>query len=371
MGNGKSTISTPSSGIPTSTSTSTYTSATTSTTTSTTASSYTSLVGSVLPLSALEFADAIQKHRIGYDEFHKRMAYHAEQKRLEMDRKYQDEIFRSRLARERLEAELARGREIAKRKQTLAEHINLKWRFESLRDASLKWFAPRKDFELTEEMMIVINSAFIENPQNETLVEIDDAPIMRKDIHSLHGLNWLNDEVINAYMHLLVLRGRNEGRPKVYAFNTFFFPKLRDSGYNSIRRWTRKVDIFSFDFLLVPVHLGNHWCLAVIDFEQKKISYYDSLRGSDRGCCELLLNYLKSESNDKKKLDFDDENWQCDDTQLNQSVPRQDNYSDCGVFTCMYAEFITRPTNLKFGQKDMQMFRKKMVYEIVKKQIIT
>ena len=33
-----------------------------------------------------------------------------------------------------------------------------------------------------------------------------------------------------------------------------------------MKRWTRKVDVFSYDILLVPVHLGMHWCLAVVDF---------------------------------------------------------------------------------------------------------
>ena len=73
---------------------------------------------------------------------------------------------------------------------------------------------------------------------------------------------WLNDEVVNAYFHMIVERSKNSG-PKVHAFNTFFYPKLMKTGHASVRRWTKKVDLFAMDIVLIPVHLGMHWCLAV------------------------------------------------------------------------------------------------------------
>lgn len=64
-------------------------------------------------------------------------------------------------------------------------------------------------------------------------------------------------------MNLLVERSKDPSRPSVNTFNTFFYPKLRSSGYSAVRRWTKKMDIFAKDLLLVPVHLGMHWCLSV------------------------------------------------------------------------------------------------------------
>lgn len=64
-------------------------------------------------------------------------------------------------------------------------------------------------------------------------------------------------------MNLLVERSQKPNLPSVNVFNTFFYPKLRKSGYCAVRRWTKKMDIFSRDILLVPVHLGVHWCLSV------------------------------------------------------------------------------------------------------------
>ena len=60
-------------------------------------------------------------------------------------------------------------------------------------------------------------------------------------------------------------RGEQEGMPRVHAFNTFFYPKVMSDGQQAVKRWTKKVDIFSMEFILVPVHLGMHWCLAVSD----------------------------------------------------------------------------------------------------------
>lgn len=58
-------------------------------------------------------------------------------------------------------------------------------------------------------------------------------------------------------------RSKEKGFPSVHAFNTFFFTKLKAAGYQAVKRWTKKVDVFSVDILLVPIHLGVHWCLAV------------------------------------------------------------------------------------------------------------
>ena len=39
------------------------------------------------------------------------------------------------------------------------------------------------------------------------------------------------------------------------------------TGYAALKRWTRKIDIFAHDLILIPVHLGMHWCLAVVNFK--------------------------------------------------------------------------------------------------------
>ena len=64
-------------------------------------------------------------------------------------------------------------------------------------------------------------------------------------------------------------------------------------GHVAIKRWTKKIDIFSFDLILIPVHLGMHWCLATIDLKRKGVFYYDSMGGDNEPCLNALLKYLQ------------------------------------------------------------------------------
>ena len=77
-----------------------------------------------------------------------------------------------------------------------------------------------------------------------------------------------------------------------------------------MKRWTRKVDVFSYDLLLVPVHLGMHWCLAVVDFSVPGVYYYDSMGGNNRACLEALCEYLRKEHQDKKKEPYSTDSFQ-------------------------------------------------------------
>jgi sentrin-specific protease 1 len=144
--------------------------------------------------------------------------------------------------------------------------------------------------ELLVEHNDLIDNALINSPQDEVLVNMFSIPICRKDIQTLYDLNWLNDQIINFYMSLLCERSKDQKRSpkKVYAMNTFFYPKLLNEGYSKLKNWTKKVDIFSFDLVLVPLHLGMHWTLAVIDIKGSEVRYYDSMSGKNNECFKAL-----------------------------------------------------------------------------------
>lgn len=192
--------------------------------------------------------------------------------------------------------------------------------------------------------------------------------ITRADILTLDWSSipqWLNDEVINFYMNLLCERSElraEDGYPKVHAMNTFFIPRLMQSGHGGVRRWTRKIDIFKCDIIPVPVHVGNvHWCMAIIHLKEKTIKYYDSMGSPNRAVLNALEEYLKAESMDKRGQPFDMTDWVSESV---VDIPHQQNGSDCGVFSCMFAEFITRNRPITFKQEHMTYFRMKMVLEI-------
>ena len=53
-------------------------------------------------------------------------------------------------------------------------------------------------------------------------------------------------------------------------------------------------------------------------------------------------NYIRDEHLDKKKQSLDLTQWNALHV---QDIPQQMNGSDCGMFTCKYAEFISRGKN--------------------------
>ncbi|EFO98019.1 CRE-ULP-1 protein [Caenorhabditis remanei] len=223
--------------------------------------------------------------------------------------------------------------------------------------------------ELPEESDFIIGSAWNRMMDGkEKFVENFDIPICREDLETLSGLHWLNDNVINFYLQMIVDRCQKDQKyPKIYAFNSFFYTNITTKGYASVKRWTRKIDVFSYDIILIPVHLGVHWCLAIIDMKEKKIQFYDSLYAGNTVVLPALKNYVASESMDKKKVPFDFAGWTIEQM---EDIPRQQNGSDCGVFTCQFAEWASRRTTPRFTQKNMPYYRKRMVYEIVSSKLL-
>ncbi|KAL0895198.1 hypothetical protein ABMA27_013639 [Loxostege sticticalis] len=221
---------------------------------------------------------------------------------------------------------------------------------------------------LTPEQEKLVNRALGPGPPGQLLVEKFNLRIHRRDLQTLCGLNWLNDEVINFYMNLLMQRaGERPQLPRVYAANTFFYPKLMQAGQAGLRRWTRKVDIFAHDLMVVPVHLGVHWCLSIVDFRDKKISYLDSMGGRNQACLDALLQYLRDEHKDKKGQPFDDGGWK---TECLKDIPQQMNGSDCGMFACTFAEFSSRNAPYTFSQAHMPYLRRKAALEILQGKLL-
>uniref|UniRef100_A0AAF5D9B4 Ubiquitin-like protease family profile domain-containing protein n=1 Tax=Strongyloides stercoralis TaxID=6248 RepID=A0AAF5D9B4_STRER len=196
---------------------------------------------------------------------------------------------------------------------------------------------------------------------NDVLSEGFSMSITKNDILHLNDQKWLNDNIINFYLELIMERSRNSIKyPKVYAFNTFFYVNIVNPqrGYKMVRRWTRKVDIFQMEYIFVPINKNNvHWCMAIINVPKKEIRYCDSMRQENLEALEAIKSYIKSEAADKLKIDINLDEWTAFHA---QDVPQQGNGFDCGVFTCMFAEYQSRGRDFEFTQNDMPFFRQKM-----------
>eukprot|EP00668_Euglena_longa_P029672 GGOE01037036.1.p1 GENE.GGOE01037036.1~~GGOE01037036.1.p1 ORF type:complete len:622 (+),score=141.17 GGOE01037036.1:140-1867(+) len=209
-------------------------------------------------------------------------------------------------------------------------------------------------------------------PEDEVMVNALGMKLLRKDLRTLAGLSWLNDEVINFYLELMRERSSQPGFPKCHFFNTFFYERLSSEGkgyhYGNVRRWTRKVDIFGFDKVIVPIHLSVHWTAAVINFRDRRLEFYDSMGNPGRHHLELLQMYLVDEHRDKKHLPYDTSAWTFHTP--GADVPQQRNTSDCGVFCCKFMNCLAQDLPFTFGQQHMPYFRQRLVVELLSSKVL-
>lgn len=185
------------------------------------------------------------------------------------------------------------------------------------------------------------------------------------DLETLKPQKWLNDEVINFYLQFLMQRSKESNYlPKLHIFSSFFYLNLRNKGYEGVSRATRRISpslLTDIDLIMFPIHLGQHWCLAAIDFRHRNILYYDSLHGNNQECLDLLYTWLASESEDKLGVPFNFDGW-IQECRFN--IPRQSNGYDCGVFVLVLADHLSRDASLNYSQSDMPLWRSMIAFEI-------
>ena len=218
--------------------------------------------------------------------------------------------------------------------------------------------------DITDDMEKEIENALGPGPQGEILRSRFKLQITRGDIQTLENGQCLNDEVINFYMNLLVERNENQGYPALHVFSTFFYPKLKHSGYSSVKRWTQGINLFEKELILVPIHQRVHWSLVVIDLRKRSIVYLDSMGQTGKSICETIFQYLQNESKTRRNIELDPLEWK-QYSMTSEEIPLQLNGSDCGMFTCKYADYIARDQPVTFSQQHMPTFRKRMVWEIL------
>lgn len=176
------------------------------------------------------------------------------------------------------------------------------------------------------------------------------------DLGTLYGQNWLNDQIMNMYGDLVM----DSVPDKVHFFNSFFYDKLRTKGYDGVKRWTKNVDIFQKDLLLIPIHLEVHWSLVSVDIRDRAITYFDSQRTLNRRCPKHIFKYLQAEAIKKEQRDFLT-GWK---GFFKMNVGRQNNDSDCGAFVLQYCKCLALGQPFIFGQQDMPRLRRQMYKEL-------
>jgi len=94
------------------------------------------------------------------------------------------------------------------------------------------------------------------------------------DLRRLDDDEFLNDSLVSLFLRYLehhMERGNNKVWQKMYFFNSYFYDTLtkgangkKGFNYEAVSKWTRNVDLFSRDFVVVPVNENFHWFVAII-----------------------------------------------------------------------------------------------------------
>ncbi|KAH9248336.1 hypothetical protein BASA81_014010 [Batrachochytrium salamandrivorans] len=211
----------------------------------------------------------------------------------------------------------------------------------------------------------------------------------RSDLARLWPGMYLNDTLINYFLSRLCdLDLPSMLQSRVHVMTTHFFSKLTSRQMNDVKSWTKNVDVFSKDFIIVPVNEAEHWSLAIICFPGNllpvtTVTKYteialelDSNVNHDDECLNVLHNVINQVvANEEQrvpiilKLDStrshptkivadllrkwitQESKWKREyDLQVSASafpvvvpqVPLQDNGCDCGVFLLAFAQhFLT------------------------------
>ena len=109
-----------------------------------------------------------------------------------------------------------------------------------------------------EECLLIEEAWDIQKPSREVLAWCFWYNLTRQDLLCLKDNGFLSEVILSPYFQFI-------SSPRVYSMNVFFYPMFSTMGYLRVERWFSKVDLFSYEKVLIPIHLNHHWGLAVLN----------------------------------------------------------------------------------------------------------
>lgn len=188
---------------------------------------------------------------------------------------------------------------------------------------------------------------------------------------------WLNDEIISGYLQAVVDHGHRVlghprgAKPRMHAFNPFFYTTLKERGYEGVKRWSSRAkiggsDLKTVEYVFIPCNpTKSHWTLVVVSPVRKTIEVFDSMHGSMLDKVETTKKWLKGEYG----RSYVDSEWTViEDPRYSGrgKGPTQNNPNDCGVFTVTTAKMLVLGVDpMAVSAEDMPLQRRRVVAELL------
>ena len=247
--------------------------------------------------------------------------------------------------------------------------------------------------ERTLEEISVIFKEYKDNADEsgkskETIFKLFNIEISRHQFCTLMDGIWLSDNVIDAYVGYLRETNANANSEGTLYVQSQTITSLI-SHYKSItpeRLMRRNKKILggvrpeNVKKIYIVLHLGTHWVLVVVDVVARHLLIYDSLSGSNkltkeqqfssyvysRAALQIITNNFKTFGPDASKKKEWHVGINVENLTTPDSIPQQQNGTDCGVFMLMNMDRLSHNRKLDYTQTDIRVYRNKIAAAIIK-----
>ena len=185
------------------------------------------------------------------------------------------------------------------------------------------------------------------------------------DLNNINSVNNLSDKIIDFYLNMLIRKEIN----KKLALNINLFNSNDFKNFIDNQIINNHLNIFDYDFTLIPIFLFDHWSLVLIRQKEQRVNYYDSNNNlktnlkRKKETKKYVIELISQDALIKKRL-IDFNNWSI---RAANSVPQIQDDHDSGAFLCLAAKILSYNLKLnpnKFTNEYIINFKNNLINEI-------
>ena len=185
------------------------------------------------------------------------------------------------------------------------------------------------------------------------------------DLNNINSVNNLSDKIIDFYLNMIIRKEIN----KKLALNINLFNSNDFKNFIDNQIINNHLNIFDYDFTLIPIFLFDHWSLVLIRQKEQRVNYYDSNNNlktnlkRKKETKKYVIELISQDALIKKRL-IDFNNWSI---RAANSVPQIQDDHDSGAFLCLAAKILSYNLKLnpnKFTNEYIINFKNNLINEI-------